>query len=259
MHAVLDCLCPEPGRPGQVVCAGDDVMKPGGHAVSTRGHAALHPAAGPLLPRSADVTAGLPAAISPVSGAAPPARQDQVPCRPGGASPPLRGGVTTGRRRLARRGTARSGSGRTEPMPASRRPDLAAGCQVNPYQDDGDGMKETDQELDTVTFSLPESQPGAPRVPVRVRAGCSARTSGTVRREVCGPSPDPRAKSGAPPGTPRAACSQVPPACLACLILEVRRIAGCRAGGGLSHEDADLAPKPCRRATSTLAVQAHQA
>jgi hypothetical protein len=61
------------------------------------------PRVGPLLPRSADVTAGPPAAISPVSSATPPARQDQFSCLPGGASLSLRGGLTIGRHRLARR------------------------------------------------------------------------------------------------------------------------------------------------------------
>ena len=81
----------------------------------------------------------------------------------GGAHPRDHGelaGLTIGRHPLARRGTARAGSGRTEPTPASNAPDITPGGQVDPDEDHGDGMEETDQELENFLHYL--NLPAAP-------------------------------------------------------------------------------------------------
>ena len=99
-------------------------------------------------------------------------------------------------------------------------PDLTAGRQVNPYEYHGDGMEETDQELEDLLHYL--NLPGAPRAPARsVRLGArkGPQFAGGTRS-----SPDPRTKSPAPSVTPCAARSQV------------RRTSSCRGEGCPGHQ-----------------------
>jgi len=100
-------------------------------------------------------------------------------------------------------------------------PDLTAGRQVNPYEDHGDGMEETDQELEDLLhyLNLPGGAAGACPVPA---LGCQERAA--VRRRYAvfaGPADE---EPGAPSVTPCAAGSQV------------RRTSSCRGEGCPGHQ-----------------------
>ena len=97
-------------------------------------------------------------------------------------------------------------------------------------------MEETDQELKDLLHYL--NLPGALWVPVRVRA-LPCQDSGRLRRRYvvfAGPAHEERCASGDP--QPSSAEIVMPD-------MEVRRIAGCRAGGGLARKR-EPSPKPAR-------------
>ncbi len=100
-------------------------------------------------------------------------------------------------------------------------PDITAGRQVNPYEDHGDGMEETDQELEDLLhyLNLPWGAAGACPVPA-----LRCQESAAVRRMYAvftGPAHE---EPGAPSVTPRAARSQV------------QRTSSCRGQGCPGHQ-----------------------
>ena len=117
-----------------------------------------------LMPRSAHVTAGVQAAMPPTPRQASPqvATREHV--------------------------EERHERDKAEHSPRELRnaPDIAAGGQVDPYQDHGDGMEETDQELEDLLHY--PNLPAARGAPVR-SPRLSAERVRAAERPRCPPNP----------------------------------------------------------------------
>ena len=135
--------------------------------------------------RSAHVIVRLRAAISPLSGAQHP-RRVKVRSRARLATHRHRRAPVSPQVATGQHIEERHGRNKAEQSPCQLRtaPDITTGCQVNPHEDHGDGVEETDQELQNLLHHL--------KVLGALRAACPG---------PCSPAP------GRRPGSPGARSS----------------------------------------------------